>query len=149
MKKINVCHVVSGLKSGGAESMIYTYCSHLNLNEYNMHILYQHNPTEKNVKEFKKIKFSLKRIPSKKKNPLKNFRETCKYLKENNINIIHCHMNLANFVPLIAARICNVETRICHSHTAVKSDNKFLNKLVIKILKFLCIINRVAKGGRL
>ena len=104
MSKIKVCHVISGLKSGGAETVIYNYCSHLSKSNYEFHILYQHEPLEKDVKMFSKLNFKLIQIPEKSKHPLKNYFETKKYLKDNKIDIVHCHMNLMNFIPLIAAK---------------------------------------------
>ena len=52
--------------------------------------------SKKNVDEFTKLGFKLKRIPSKIKHPIKNYKATYKYLKENNIEVVHCHMTLMN-----------------------------------------------------
>lgn len=141
MEKVRVCHVVSGLKSGGVESMILNYCSLLDQNKYDFHILYQHEPSKKNVDEFEKINFRLCRIPSKIKHPIKNFTATYKYLKNNNIDVVHCHMTLMNFIPLIAARVLKIKVRICHSHNSDVRKKNIIVKLVEKILKKLCINN--------
>ena len=139
MSKIKVCHVVSGLKAGGVESMIYNYCSRLSKKEYEFHMLYQHDPSIKNIKEFKKIGFELKRIPSKVKHPIKNYLETWKYFKENSFDVVHCHMTLMNFIPLIAAKNLGIPIRICHSHNSdVRKKNIFV-KLLNNLLKLLCI----------
>lgn len=139
MKKIKVCHVVSGLKAGGVESMIYNYCSHMNLKNYEFHLLYQHEASKKNVDEFNKIGFKLHRIPSKIKHPLKNYYETKKYLYDNKIDIVHCHMTLMNFIPLIAAKKLNIKTRICHSHNSdVRKKNIFV-KIIEYFLKKICV----------
>ena len=90
---IKVCHVVSGLRSGGVESMIYNYTSHMRKN-FEWHVLYQHQPSKKNVDEFTKLGFKLKRIPSKIKHPIKNYKATYKYLKENNIDYCTDETNL-------------------------------------------------------
>ena len=135
MNKISVCHVVCGLKSGGVESMIYNYCSQLDLSKYDMHIIYQHEPSIKNVQEFQRIGFKLKQITSKAKNPIKNFCETYKYFKENNINVIHCHMTLMNFIPLLAGKILKINIRICHSHNSDVRHKNILKKIFENILK--------------
>ena len=141
MKRIKVCHVVSGLKSGGVESMIFNYCSHLDSNKYEFSILYQHEPSLKNVNEFTKLGFKLIRIPSKVKHPLKNYKATYKYLKENKIDIVHCHMTLMNVIPLFAARKLRIKIRICHSHNSdVRKKNIVINFLE-NLLKKLCIKN--------
>lgn len=141
MKKIKVCHIVSGLKAGGVETMIYNYCSHLGKDRYEFHLLYQHNPSKKNVEEFESIGFKLKRIPSKVKHPIKNYLSTKKYFKENSFDVVHCHMTLMNFIPLIAAKKCKVPIRICHSHNSdVRNKNIFI-KFLYAILKKICINN--------
>lgn len=139
MNKIEVCHVVSGLKTGGVESMIYNYCSHMDFDKYNFHILYQHEPSKKNVDEFEKIGFKLHRISSKVKHPFKNYFETKKYLKNNNINVVHCHMTLMNFIPLFAAKRLNIKRRICHSHNSDVRKKYIFIKMIEKILKLFCI----------
>jgi len=131
--KIKVCHVISGLNSGGVESIIYNYCSRMDAQKYEWHILYQHNPSEKSIQEFKSINFKLKRIPAKVRHPLKNYFETKTYLKQNKIDIVHCHMTMMNFIPLIAAKRIGIRKRICHSHN---SDNRRKNILI----RFLEII---------
>lgn len=139
MKKIKICHVVSGLKAGGVESMIYNYCSRLNKKEYEFHILYQHNPSIKNVKEFENLGFKFKKIPSKIKHPIKNYLETLKYFKNNSFDVVHCHMTLMNFIPLIAAKRLKIPVRICHSHNSdVRKKNIFV-RMLNNLLKLLCI----------
>ena len=116
MKKIKVCHVVSGLRAGGVESMIYNYCSKMDVNKIDFSILFQHQPSLKNIKEFEELGFSLINIPNKRVRPLSNFLKTYKYLKNNHIDVVHCHMTLMNIFPLCAAKLARVPKRICHSH---------------------------------
>lgn len=138
--KIKVCHFVSGLKAGGVESMIYNYCSKLNKNKYEFHLVYQHEPSQKNVDEFTKIGFKLHRIPYKVKHPLKNYIESKKYLKNNNIDVVHCHMTLMNFIPLLAAKKLDIKKRICHSHNCDVREKNVIIKLIEKILKKINIM---------
>ena len=139
--KINVCHIVSALNSGGAETMIYNYCKKLSPDKYNFSILYQYEPLKKNVDELKKIRFKLRKVTSKKKNILSNYIETKRYLKENNIDVVHCHMTLANFIPLIAAKKIDIPVRISHSHEAGIEYKSLLKKMIYKIFKRLIISN--------
>lgn len=140
MSKLKICHIVSGLKAGGVESMIYNYCSHMDSKKLEFHILYQHEPSIKNVEEFVKLGFKLHRISSKVKHPIRNYIETRKYLKDNNIDVVHCHMTLMNFIPLIAAKNLKIKTRICHSHNSdVRKKNVFV-KVIEYILKKICIL---------
>lgn len=139
MKK-NVCHIVSGLKAGGVETMIYNYCKNIK-DDYNFFLLYQHEPSQKNIQEFSKIGFKLKRIPSKVKHPIKNYIETFNYLKNNSIDVVHCHMTLMNLIPLFAAKRLKIKVRICHSHNSDVRNKNFLVKIIEKMLKIICIKN--------
>lgn len=127
MKKIKVCHVVCGLRSGGVESMIFNYCSKLDNNKFEWYLLYQHEPTEKNLKEFKELGFKLLRITSKIKNPLKNYLETYEFFKKNKIDVVHSHMTLMNWIPLLAAKKLGIPIRISHSHNSdLRKKNIFV-----------------------
>ena len=138
-KKINVCHVVSGLRSGGVESMIYNYCSRMDKKKFNFSILYQHEAAKTNLEDFKKLGFELVKIPNKRKKPISNFYSTYKYLKNNKIDVVHCHMTLMNIIPLLAAKLAKVKVRICHSHGSdVRKKNIFIRCLE-NIIKKLCI----------
>ncbi len=54
--------------------------------------------------------------------------ETYKYLKENKIDVVHCHMTLMNIIPLIAAKKLKIKVRICHSHNSdVRRKNYFIS----------------------
>lgn len=141
MKKVNVCHIVSGLVAGGVESMIYNYCQYMSKDKYNFFLLYQHEPSKKNVEEFESLGFHLHRIPEKIKHPIRNYMETYNYLKENAIDVVHCHMTLMNFIPLIAAKRLNIPIRICHSHNYDIRRKNIIIRLFEKILKKICMYN--------
>lgn len=139
--KLKICHIVSGLKSGGVETMIYNYCSPMK-DEFEFHLIYQHEGVKKNIDEFESINFKLKKIPSKAKHPIKNYYQTYKYLKENKIDIVHAHMTLTNFIPLFAAKFLHIKVRISHSHNSDTRNKNILVKILESIMK--CMTNKVA-----
>lgn len=141
MKKIKVCHIVCGLKSGGVETVIYNYCKEIGNEKFEWFLLYQHAPSLKNIKEFESLNFKLHRLPSKVKHPIKNYIETKKYFRENKIDIVHCHMTLMNFIPLIAAKKLGIKTRISHSHNADARKKPFVVKKIENVLKKISIKN--------
>ncbi len=141
MGKTKICHVLSGLGAGGVESVIYNYCSQMDKNKYEWHILYQHEPSQKNIDEFEKLGFKLVQIPSKSKHPIKNYKQTYDYFRHEKIDVVHCHMTLMNFIPLIAARRLKIKSRICHSHNSDVRKKGIIVKCIEKILKRLCIMN--------
>lgn len=138
-RKIKVCHVVSGLRAGGVESMIYNYCSRMNASRFDFSILYQHEPSQKNIDDFEKINFKLIRVPNKRKRPVSNFIKTYSYLKSNRIDVVHCHMTLMNIFPLLAAKIAGVKKRICHSHGFDLRKKNFIIKIIEQLIKKACI----------
>lgn len=140
-KKINVCNFVSGLLSGGAESMLFNYSKYLPKDIFNIFVVYQHEPNKKNIDELNEIGVSLIRIPSKKNHPIKNYKNTKKILKENKIDVVHCHMTLGNVVPLIVAKKIGIPIRICHSHESGKDSNNYIKKFIYYIIKKICIKN--------
>lgn len=139
MNKLKVCHFVSGLKSGGVETMIYNYCKEIGNIYYDWYIVYQHEPSKKNIDEFERLEFKFKRVPSKVKYPIRNFIETYKYIKDNKFDVVHCHMTLMNVFPLFAAKLLGVKTRICHSHNSDVRKKNISFLFLEKVLKKLCI----------
>ena len=134
MNKIKVCQFVCGLEGGGAEQVIYNYCSNMDREKYEFYLVYQHEACAKNLKEFKKLNFKLFNIPSKARHPFKNFYYTYKIIKENKFNVIHTHMNIMNFIPLICGWLNGTKIRISHSHTCdIRKKN-----ILIKMFEYIC-----------
>ena len=133
--KIKICNVVSALKSGGAENMIYNYAKEFNFDKYEFHILYQYVALKKNTEEFEKIGFKMQQLYPKKKNIIKNYYHTKKYLVENKIDILHTHMTIANFIPLMAAKKAGIKVRISHSHESENNESNMFKKYTNRILK--------------
>jgi glycosyltransferase involved in cell wall biosynthesis len=104
-----------------------------------MHILYQRHVSQKNYEEFSKLGFKLYEIPEKIRHPIKNYFYTKKYFRDNSINVVHAHMTLVNFIPLIAAKKCNIKIRISHSHNSDVRKKTILKKFFEKIMKNLTI----------
>lgn len=138
MNKIKICHIVSALKSGGAESMIYNYSKELSSEDYDFYLLHQYSAVEKNIIELENIGFKIEEITPKKKNILKNYRETKKFFINNDIDIVHAHMTLANFVPLYAAKKAGIKVRICHSHETGSTTKNFIKVFFEFLLKKIC-----------
>lgn len=134
MNKIKVCQFVCGLEGGGAEQVIYNYCSKMDREEYEFYLVYQHKACKKNLKEFESLNFKLFNIPSKVSHPFKNFYYTNKIIKENKFDVIHTHMNIMNFIPLICGWLNGTKIRISHSHTCdIRKKN-----VLIKAFEYAC-----------
>lgn len=119
MKKIRVIHFVSGLQSGGVESMIVNYAKILNKDEeFEFTVAYQHEPEQKCYQKMKEAGCSLVRIPSKKKHLIKNIICINNLLSSGKFDVVHSHMNLTSWLPLLIARIHKIKMRINHAHIA-------------------------------
>lgn len=132
-----VVHFISGIQSGGVEQMLVNYTVKLNA-EYGLkqYIIYQHSPDCSSLSKLESAGNSCIRVASKIKHPFKNFIQTYKIIKQLQPDVVHCHMNLFNFIPLIAAFILRVPLRICHSHIAT---NNIHSKIIPVISKKLNI----------
>lgn len=134
---MRILHFVSGLQSGGVEQMLYNYTKILNKKDYEQVIVYQHSPDMVNLEKLKSANNTCIEISSKSKHPIKNLLQTKKIITEFHPDIIHTHMNLVNFIPLMVAFFCGVKVRISHSH--ISRDNvKF--RLFVPVFKLLNII---------
>lgn len=54
--------------------------------------------------------------------------------------MVHCHMTLMNFIPLLAAKKLDIKKRICHSHNCDVREKNVIIKLIEKILKKINIM---------
>lgn len=118
MKKIKIIEVVSGINYGGVEMLLYNYFNMMNLNKFDISIITHDIPNNENKKEFNDLGIQIYPVTPKRKNIFKNILEILKIIKRIKPDIIHCHMTLSNYMPLILAKICNVKVRIAHSHEA-------------------------------
>lgn len=133
-KKIKVMHFVSGFKNGGVEQVVLNYTGLLNKN-YNIQesIVYQHKANPEKLDLSKSLGNQMYQIPFKKTHPIKNLIATYKLIKQERPDIVHAHMNLVNFFPLIVAKMLKIPVRISHSHIAQNNINFKLASLFKKL----------------
>ncbi len=135
---MKVIHFISGIKSGGVEQFLYNYTSKLN-SEFSVeqYIVYQHSPNDKSLLKLQKAGNTCIKIKNKARHPFGNMKDTYHLIKKIKPDIVHAHMNLVNFVPLIIAFFLKVPVRISHSHIATDNIDQ---KLFIKIFKKLNVL---------
>lgn len=142
-----VMHFISGVQSGGVEQFLYNYTVQLNgkfdIKEY---IIYQHEPDNTSLKKLNEAGNICIRIPSKTVHPVQNFVQTFKLINKVHPDIVHCHMNLLNWIPLFIALLLNVKLRISHSHIATNNINSTFLVYVSKYLNILFSNIRTACG---
>ena len=134
MKKIKIAFIMSGL-AGGVGSVILNYFDFMPSDDYEIHIVTQDIKSDKYIEMYESRGFKVIKIPSKKESVVNNISCLMKLMKKNKYDIVHSHMTLTNFFPLVVAKICGVKIRISHSHMAEKHTIKtyilaFLAKIV-------------------
>lgn len=137
-KKIKIIHFVSGIKSGGVESVLINYGTYLNkCDGFNQFIVYQHNPDVGCLKKINESGYKTFKIPSKSTHPFKNLIQSFKIIKKIKPDIVESHMNLLSFLPLMVAYFCRVPIRISHSHI---SQNDISVSFLVPFFKMMNII---------
>ena len=139
-------HFVSGFKNGGVEQFLLNYTSLLNKNcNIDEVIVYQHKADPEKLELSQNLGNRMYEIPFKKEHPLKNLIATYKLIKKEKPDIVHAHMSLVNFFPLLVAKLLGIKIRISHAHIAQDNIN---HKLVpiFKKLNILTATNLVACG---
>jgi glycosyltransferase involved in cell wall biosynthesis len=134
--KVNLLHVVNGLKSGGVEQMLINYFSSNVFDNYNLFIAYSNKADDSCLEQFKKngfVTIELKNEPCKLR--IRYLFELKKIMLNNKISILHTHINQDNYLPLIAAKMAGVKLRISHSHGLPPNTSSFFKKNVIRKLK--------------
>ncbi|MDP9739956.1 UNVERIFIED_ORG: glycosyltransferase involved in cell wall biosynthesis [Bacillus sp. B2I3] len=120
---IRVLQVVSGLDSGGVETMLYNYCINMDRSSVKFDFIV-HDPKEGVLeKKLLKLGCNIYHVTPKKKSLLKNATEIHQIIKNGRYDIIHSHQNTSSFIALGIARINNISVRIAHSHVGYFDEN--------------------------
>lgn len=128
IKKTKVLHITGGLAFGGVEAFIYNYFSHLERSKYDLTIVSHEKPNPECQKRFEELGFKVYHVPSKHENAVGNILQLHNIIKKVKPEIIHCHLSLSNYIPLLIAKSCGVKHRISHSHLAY--PNKTLTRKI-------------------
>lgn len=115
-ERIAVAHVAGGLTTGGVESVIYEYVSHMDRDAYRWIYISYDAPDEAVRRRFEALGFTVYAVTKKKENFWKSCREVYGILRENRVRIVHSHMTLMCFVTNILGRLAGAKTLISHSH---------------------------------
>lgn len=137
-KRIKVMLFFSGLRSGGAEQILYNYCKFLDRQNYNFIAVYQHEPLNTTKEKFEKLGIKTIRVCARGENPVKNIIDTFEIIRKYRPDVVHCNMNLANCFALVPAKMLKVKIRINHSHIAENGKSRTY-QIMATVLKKLCM----------
>lgn len=137
-KKTVVAHVAGGLTTGGVESVIYEYVSHMDPQKYQWIYISYDTPDGEVRARFEALGFQVFAVTKKKEHFLKSCGEVYDILKKNQVQIVHSHMTLMCFVTNILGRMAGAEKVISHSHLVLYPRG--LKRLVYEGFKWLSTV---------
>ena len=133
---IKILHVVSSLDGGGVESMLYNYYLYLDKSMIQFDFIVHGRDIGILEKRVEALGAKVFHVTPKKESFIKNKQEIEKIIKNGKYDIVHCHQNFSNFVPLMIAKKYRVPVRISHAHGCkeVKSVGERIKNSLFRLL---------------
>lgn len=127
---IKVLNVLSCLSNGGTESFVMNNYRNIDREKIKIDFfIFTHSKPqyiEEITKNGNNIYFGvtpgIKRL-------YKFFKIFSKILKNGKYDVVHCHVNIQNFVPIICSKMCGVKIRISHSHATNSIPKTVISKM--------------------
>jgi len=125
--------VLGKLRSGGVESMMFSYYKFLDKEKYQYDFVYEEGseydvPAE--LIEMGARAYKVSAVSS----PIKYIGDIRRIIKENGYRIVHSNLNTLSFFSLFAAWQCSVKYRILHNHSTSSGIEK-KRDIIKKILR--------------
>ncbi|WML45824.1 glycosyltransferase family 1 protein [Neobacillus sp. PS3-40] len=134
-----ILHIVSSMDRGGAETLIMNIYRNLDRSK----IQFDFVTHTKNKGDFDEEIISLggniQQISSLgESGPIRYFKELKRIMASNHYVAIHSHTDYQSGFPALAAKVCGIKKRVCHSHSNNWSKNSgFKDKFILKVLQIL------------
>ena len=141
---IRVLHYGIDSKLGGIETYLNKLYTNIDRDKFKFDFIYIGDEEPCYYNEFKDMGSNFYNITPRSKNLIKHKRELRKLFKENNFDIIHCHLNTLSYIEPIIAAIENNIPVIVHSRNAGTSKSKVSN-LLHKINSYRIPKNKLTK----
>lgn len=140
IENIRVLHLTNNLEIGGVQKVIYQLCKIQN-NKFEKIIVastggvYENQIQELGIKHYKIDDISdTKKI-------LKNYLMLKKIIKDNQINVIHCHHRMAVFY----AKLIGNNIKIIYNNHTIYSDKRFFSHMLLRKKVFIIADGKKAK----
>lgn len=133
---IRVLQILTYIKSGGAERVVYNYYNHIDRNKIHFDIVALNDEKEQFLaSKFRSLGSNVFYISH---NPLKRIQEINSIIKNGHYNIVHSHCEFLSELYICIAKYHGVKVRIIHSHIAnskisiIKKIYRPIGKIVAK-----------------
>src|SRR5690625_2196854 len=134
---IKILHVVSSLNmGGGVQQLLYNYYKNMNSDKVQFDFIVHSEEIGYFEKKFKKFGSNIFHVTPKKQSIIKNFLEIKRIIQKGNYDVVHCHQDFSNAVPLFLAKTNSVPIRISHAHSNFRKQ-RFVKGLLNKFLRFI------------
>lgn len=141
MKKIKILEVIGGMNMGGAETLLMNIFKNIDRKKFEMIFLCYGDKKFDYEDELTSLGGKIIRSSKPTSNIFKNVKEIKNVIRNNKIDVVHCHTYFNSMYALIAAKQCKIKKRITHSHNTISENNPsiikkiyfFLSKIVINL----------------
>lgn len=116
--KERICTIVCDITSGGVESVLLNYFSHMDCSGYELDLVTYNISSELCAEKFRKLGFRIIVIPPKRFGFIKSVQQMWKVIRDGRYDVVHAHLTEWNCIPMFLAWKCGVKIRISHSHMA-------------------------------
>ncbi|WP_390410464.1 glycosyltransferase [Lacticaseibacillus jixiensis] len=135
-KKVRVAMVASNLEKNGISTVIMNYCTHLDLDLYDITIIVGKKVDAYFLEICHNLKITIVELPYRKTEPKKYYLKFNSYLSKNKFDIVHVHgSNSSIGLELLIAKLHRIPVRIAHCHNSFGSSVK-IHKLMKPVLNW-------------
>ncbi|MBS4197567.1 glycosyltransferase family 1 protein [Lederbergia citri] len=137
-----VLHIVSAMERGGAETLIMNIYRHIDRKKVQFDFITHSDKPGDFDQEIKEMGGNIYHIPSLgSSGPIRYLKALINIISANKYTAIHAHTDFQSGFPALAAKICKIKHRICHSHSNNWLQNGWKGLLMLKGLQFLIKIS--------
>ncbi len=135
-KTIHLAVVVNDLNINGISTVVYNYCTNMDMSKFKIDILAGEPIDDFYKNEYQKFNIDIIALPERKTSALKYYLSLFKSLNKK-YDIVHIHGNSATItIELFLAMLKGIKVRIAHSHNSTCSNMK-VHKILYPFFKRL------------
>lgn len=137
--RIRILYLMSGpMDNGGISNVIHDYCLNLDKTKYEIFVISNGLDLPDRASSLKSLGVKLINLPYRKDRFLVNFFGLFKFFLRQKVDVVHCHMDGANFIGGFFASFFNIKNVIYHSHNTGLTNNSLSRRVSHKLF---CILN--------